>query len=156
MRSFMVVVPDEILNRSAARREGEERANVKAFVIHSSEEPLDFAIRLRGVRPEHVMADAQGGARLLKSGQPLTVQRMTHRERKGVVGQHGLDGIRQGRRDVLQKAGRGHTRGLGPDRDNRFSAEIIDGGKFEVISGVSQRRQILKSMWTNSPGRCFS
>ena len=81
---------------------------------------------------------------LLKARQPVGMERVAHREGKRVVGQHGLDRIRQGRGDVLQKARGGGAGLLGRDPDHGFATEVIDGRKFEVISGISERRQILQ------------
>ena len=140
----MIVVPDEILHGAVASRKGEERSNVQTFVIDCAKEPLDFAVGLRRVRAEQVMPNAKGRTDLLKAGQTVGVERMAHRKGKRIVGQHRFDRIGQRRGNVLEKGRRGQARGVSLNRHNGLATEIIDGGKFEVIAGISERRQILQ------------
>ena len=70
--------------------------------------------------------------------------RVAHRKREGVIREDRLDAIRQCAQDVLEKAGGGGTRLLGVNGDHRFPTEVIDGGKFKVIPGVSQGRQVFQ------------
>ena len=67
MRSLMVVIPDEVLDGSAPRPEREERPDVEAFIIDRTKEPLDFAVRLRCIRPQQIVTDAQRGAHVFES-----------------------------------------------------------------------------------------
>ena len=140
----MVVKPDEVVNGSAARGERKERPDVQTLVIDRAKEAFHLAVRLRRVGTQHVMANTEGGAGLLKAREPLVVERMAHREGERVVGEHRLDRIRKRRHDLFEKRRGRDTRGLGADRDDRFAAKVIDGGKFEVISGISERRQIFE------------
>ena len=75
MRSLMVVIPDEFLDGSAARRKGDQRSNVKAFVIDRAKEPLDFAVGLRRIRPKQMMRNTEMLASLLKPCQPIGMPR---------------------------------------------------------------------------------
>src|SRR5690242_20242231 len=102
MRSLMVVVPDKLLDSTTAGAERKQRPYVQALVIDGSKEPFDFAIRLWRVGPQQVMRDAAGRADLLEASQAISVQRMAHRKREGVVGQDRLDAIRQRCGDVLE------------------------------------------------------
>ena len=106
----MVVIPNEFLNRTAASFEGKERADMEAFVIEGAKEALDFAIRLRCVRSQDEVANPKRGANLLKPSQPVRMKGMPHGKGKRVVGEDGLDAIRQGGDDVLEKRG-GHRAG---------------------------------------------
>ena len=139
MRSLMIVVPDEFLHRSAARCKGEERPDVEAFVINGAKETFDFAVRLRRVRPQQVMADVVGSTHLLKARQPRRVPRVPHRKGEGVIREDRLDAVGQGTEDMLEKAGGGDTRLVSVNGDHGFTTEVIDGGKFEIIPGISQR-----------------
>ena len=60
MRSFMIVVPDEIVDGATPSCERKERADMETFVVDGAEEALDLPIRLRGVGAQQVMADSQG------------------------------------------------------------------------------------------------
>lgn len=144
MRSLMIVVPDEFLHRSAARRKRKERPDVEAFVIDGAKKAFDLAIRLGRVRPQEVMANVVGGAHLLKARQPRRVPGVAHREGEGVIREDRLDPIRQGVQDVLEKAGGGDTGLVGVNSDHRFTTEVIDGGKFEIIPGISQGWQVFQ------------
>src|SRR5438093_1267144 len=119
MGSFMIVVPDKVLHGSVARRECKQRPDVETFVVDGPKEALDLPVGLRRVGPQQVMRDPQGAAGLLKAGAALGMLGMAHRERERVVGQHGLNGIRQRGGDVLKKRRRGGTRRLGRDPPDR-------------------------------------
>ena len=69
------------------------------------------------------------------------MQGVAHREGKGVVGQDGLNRIGQRGGDVLQERRSGGTGGFGRDRHDCFPAEVIDGGKLEVMPGIAEGRQ---------------
>src|SRR5918993_858781 len=144
MRSFMVIEPDEVVHGAASRGEGEERSDVQAFVIDRAEKPFDLPVRLRRVRTKQMMTNTESGAGLLKPRQPLVVKRMSHREDEGVVGEHCLDRIWQCGDDMFEKRGGREARRIGADRDDGFAAKVIDGRKFEVITGISERRQIFE------------
>ena len=156
MRSLMIVVPDEFLHRSAARRKRKERSDVEAFVVDGAKEPFDFAIRLGRVRTQEVMADVVGGAHLLKAGQARSVPGVTHRKGEGVVREDGFDAVRQGPEDVLEKTGGRNRRLVRVNGDDRFATEVIDRGKFEVIPGISQGREVLQVDVQEFAGACFS
>src|SRR5436190_10508704 len=140
----MVIKPDEAVDGSAARGERKERPDVQTLVIDRAEKAFHLAVRLRGVGTQQVMANTKGGAGLLKTREPLVVERMAHREGKRVVGEHRFDRIRKSRHDLFEKRRGRETRGIRADRDDGFAAKVIDGGKFEVISGISERRQIFE------------
>src|SRR5262245_65939203 len=103
MRPFVIVEPDEAFDRTAAMPEGPLALKTQALVIDRAEEPLDFAVGLRPARPEQVMRDVQTPTRLFEPGQPIAMPRVLHRERQGVVGQDGLNAIRQPPDDLLEK-----------------------------------------------------
>ena len=90
------------------------------------------------------MPNVVGHAHLLKPGQPRGVKRVAHRKSEGVIGQHGLNGIGQGGEDVLEKRRGGRARLIGMDGNHGFTAEIVDGRKFEVVPGISQGRQVFE------------
>jgi hypothetical protein len=69
--------------------------------------------------------------------------RIAHREGKGVVRQHRVNPVGPGRQNAFEERRRGRARLVQADPDDGLAAEIIDGGKFEVIPGISQRRQKL-------------
>ena len=107
MRSFVIVVPDEIVDGAAPCGKREKGPHVETFVVDGPKEALDFPVRLRRIGTEQMVHNAGALTGLLKARQPLGVERVAHRERKRVVGQHGLDRVRQRRRDALEKGGRG-------------------------------------------------
>ena len=144
MRSFVIAVPNKSFDGSAARGECKQRADVEAFVVDGAKEALDFAIGLRRVGPEHVMPNAERGADLLKSRQPLSMMRVAHGERERVVRQDRFDAIRQRGDDVLEEGGRRGAGLVRLNRDDGLAAEVIDGRKFEVMPGISQRRQVFE------------
>src|SRR5688500_2739768 len=139
MRTFMIVVPDELVDRPGARGEGKQWVDVEALVVNGPKEPFDFAIRLGRIRPQQVMANVVGGTHLLKAGEPRRVKGIAHGEREGVVGQHRFDAIWQRRQHVLEECRRGRTGLVGMNRYDGFATEIVDRRKFVVIPGVSQR-----------------
>ena len=139
MRSLMVVVPHEILDGSTAGREGKQLTHMQAFIVDRSEEALDLAVGLGRVRPQQVVANVMGRADLLEARQAVRVMGMSHGEGERVVRQHGVDAIRQGAEHMLEKRGRDGTGLLGVNRHDRLAAKVVDGRKFEVIPGISQR-----------------
>src|SRR5688572_32387980 len=144
MRSFVIVVPDKVIDRTASRGKRKQGPDVQALVVDGSKESLDFPVGLRGVRAQEVVPDAVGRADLLKSRLPVGVVRVPHCEGQGVIREDCVDAVRQGGQDVLQE-GRGGSAGLvGLNRDDRFAAEIIDSREFEVIPSISERRQVFE------------
>ena len=144
MRSLMVVVPNKLLDRSTASGKCKQRPDVEAFVIDGAKETLDFAVRLRRVRAEYMMPDIERRADLLEPRQPLRVERMAHRKGEGVIGQNGLDAVRECGDHVFEKGGRRGASLVRPDRHDGFSAEIVDGRELKVMPGVPQRRQVFE------------
>ena len=71
MRSFMVVVPDEIVHGTAPRRKRKERTEVEALVVDRAKAPFDFAVRLRRIRAQQIVTNAECGADLLKACEPI-------------------------------------------------------------------------------------
>ena len=71
MRAVMIVVPDEVRDGAAACGKRKQRAHEEAFVIDRAEEALDFAIRLRSVRAQQVVANVVGRTDLLKTRQAV-------------------------------------------------------------------------------------
>jgi len=143
MRPFVIVEPDEAFHGSIAVREGPAALEGQALVIDRAKEPLDLAVGLGPPRSQQVMHDAQAATGLLESREAVVVQGMTHGEGQGVVRQYGFDPIRQAAHDLLEEARSGETGLLGRDRDDRLTTKIINGRKFVVVPGISQRRQQL-------------
>jgi hypothetical protein len=143
MRPFVIVEPDEAFHGAIAMREGPAPLEGQALVIDRAKESLDLAVGLGPPRPQQVMHDAQAATGLLESRQPIVVQGMTYREGQGVVRQHGFNAIRQAAHDLLEEARGGDTHLLGGDRDDRLTTKVINGRKFVVVPGISQRRQQL-------------
>jgi hypothetical protein len=151
----MVVIPDEFLHRSAPCCEGEEPSYVKAFVINGPEEALDFAVGLGRIGSKQMMRNPQALTGLLKPCQAVGVKRVALREREGVVGQHGFNRVRQRRRDAFEERRGGDTGLIRGDPDHGFTTEVIDGGKFKVITGISERRQIFEVDMKQFAGTLF-
>src|SRR6187399_3039223 len=80
MRSLMVVVPDEVVDRAAPSREGEERTDMQTFVVHGAKEALDFAIGLGRVRPQQMVSDPVGGTGLLEARPARGMKCVAHGE----------------------------------------------------------------------------
>ncbi len=135
----MVVIPDEFLDGATACTKREQRMDVKAFVIDGPKKALHFAVGLRRIGAQQIVRNTQAGAHLLKPRQAVGMTCMPHGERERIVGQHGFNGIRQGGGHMLEERGGGDTRGISVNRDDRFTTEVIDRSKFEVIPGISER-----------------
>ena len=142
MRSFVIVVPHKAFDGATARAEREERADVEAFVVDGPEEAFDFAVGLRGIGADHVMANGECLADLLKPCQAVGMMRVAHGEREGVVREYRFDGVRQRLDDVLEEVG-GRSAGLvGLNPDDGLAAEVVNGRELEVMPGVAKRRQV--------------
>lgn len=89
------------------------------------------------------MRDAQVLAGLFESGEPVVMLRVTHRERKGVVCQDGLDAIRQDRDDVLQKTCGDRARLFHRHEHHGLATVVIDRCKLIIVAGIAERRQDL-------------
>src|SRR4029453_4042220 len=95
MRSLMVVVPNKLLDPPTASGGNKQRPDAGGFVFVCARNTLDLAGRLRRVRAEYVMPDIERRADLLEPRQPLRVESMAHRKSEGVIGQNGLNAVRE-------------------------------------------------------------
>src|SRR5215475_4977628 len=138
MRPFVIVKPDEALDRPGTMREGPLTLQGQALVIDRAEE---VPVGLRPSRAQQMMGNAQMATRLFKSRLTVAVPGLLHSERQGVIRQHGFDTVGQPVDDLLEER-RGSGAGLlRRYRHDGLPAEIVHGRKFVVIPGVSEGRQ---------------
>ncbi len=105
MRPLMIIEPEELLQDPHAGLGGARPTDREALIVDGFDEALDLAIGFGAMRSEQAMLDAGTLTSLLEVGLALRVVGEAPGEDQFVVGQDGLDRVRQASQYLLQEGG---------------------------------------------------